>query len=843
MCKKLIAIGILIFLNYRLMGQFNTANPSDPSINLAPASKNIQITNDLFNGKINTNIPIFDYTDQGIPISISLNYSDGNGVKADEMPSWVGLGWGLQAGGFVHRTVRGKPDETLDFETDFYQVKSISSNVDYWQTTTSLNATDYSYFGNYTKLNNVNWSTSGYISSLLPTGSNYAFPVAYNDGNVSGNVTYMNTHPAYDLAPDEFTFSAGGISGKFYLNHLNKWVVSASDGKKYDVQVSTGPETLYTGHSVPRIIKYLILTSEDGLKYVFGNENATTFADRLYEYSRSSYMNPAIPNPEVSIYWFYGPLMDMVPHTWHLSKIENLKTGSAVTFSYTKSGFQFFKSRQAFGSDGAYVYNNIQGYYTNSWSSSSYRNASAITKIASEFFVLNSINFSTGMSLKFESTNSSQMSTDQDANSTDGSGFRNHGDLFWAANNKLYKLDRVKLMDGTNLIEQFDFSYTGNDVSHRLKLSSVQKTNPLETGVVNKYSFEYNSSQLPVYAAGESDHWGYYNHKNFFTSVAAPYNATNLANFSSYRDPDYNYVESEILNKVTYPTGGAVEFIYEPNSYSKQRNRDTYVISGLSSDLIGGGVRIKKVKYYDDPGHVAMEKEYDYSSLANPALSSGVMNSPAPTYLIGTVLKSTGFTSNCYSGNPVTYSLVKEKTTGKGSTTFEFSNYDNGENDELPVTLVTTPYITGFETLYKNNSYKRGKIVNIKYKDEAGNLLKEISNIYEHNGDESSKDEIRSIYNKEQGSNSYFYGAVTEKVYHDQLVSSTENNYEQGITYSAVTLDTYDSKGNLAIRQVTDSKGGVIKKDINMRMILVRRELTLFHKELTSLWKNTVQII
>ena len=53
----------------------------------------------------------------GHKIPISMTYH-GSGVRPDQHPGWVGLGWNLNAGGCISRIVNGLPDETYreDYE-------------------------------------------------------------------------------------------------------------------------------------------------------------------------------------------------------------------------------------------------------------------------------------------------------------------------------------------------------------------------------------------------------------------------------------------------------------------------------------------------------------------------------------------------------------------------------------------------------------------------------------------------------------------------------------------------------------------------------------------------------
>ena len=62
-------------------------------------------------GRPDISIPIYNITSGSLKLPISLSYFAG-GIKVSQVATWVGLGWSLNAGGVISRTVRGLPDET-----------------------------------------------------------------------------------------------------------------------------------------------------------------------------------------------------------------------------------------------------------------------------------------------------------------------------------------------------------------------------------------------------------------------------------------------------------------------------------------------------------------------------------------------------------------------------------------------------------------------------------------------------------------------------------------------------------------------------------------------------------
>ena len=63
-------------------------------------------------GTAGIDLPIYNFQCGSLTVPISLGYQS-SGVKVENIASWVGTGWDLSAGGLITRTIRGKPDEAL----------------------------------------------------------------------------------------------------------------------------------------------------------------------------------------------------------------------------------------------------------------------------------------------------------------------------------------------------------------------------------------------------------------------------------------------------------------------------------------------------------------------------------------------------------------------------------------------------------------------------------------------------------------------------------------------------------------------------------------------------------
>jgi YD repeat-containing protein len=64
----------------------------------------------LYTGVPNISVPVCELKGRTVSVPITLSYH-ASGNKVGDIPSWVGLGWSLNAGGAVTRSLRGGPDE------------------------------------------------------------------------------------------------------------------------------------------------------------------------------------------------------------------------------------------------------------------------------------------------------------------------------------------------------------------------------------------------------------------------------------------------------------------------------------------------------------------------------------------------------------------------------------------------------------------------------------------------------------------------------------------------------------------------------------------------------------
>lgn len=165
---------------------------------------------DYSTGKINISIPLYTIKTKELTVPIDISYNSA-GIQLDELASWVGLGWNLNAGGAVVRNVKGVPD-------------------------------------NGSPIPDI---TNSPFTSL-------AYNTLYNQFNPynAGAGT-----PGTDSAYDEFIVNAPGLSGTFYF--VNGQAVFR------DLQ-NTVVKTSSTNNKLLINTLSLEITKDDGTTYRFG---------------------------------------------------------------------------------------------------------------------------------------------------------------------------------------------------------------------------------------------------------------------------------------------------------------------------------------------------------------------------------------------------------------------------------------------------------------------------------------------------------------------------------------------------------------------------------------------
>jgi hypothetical protein len=211
--------------------QVQQISPLTP--NAASLGKFGDVPVSLYTGIPNIQIPIYEISIGDFRLPISINYH-ASGIKVDDVPSWVGMGWALNAGGVINRQQRGVQDEKM---------------ID-----------DYGSFE--TEINTI----------LDPNASTGAKESASLAMAVS----------RYDTESDLFYMSAGNLSQSFFLDPEGNVYCKPARNLKI---VPEGKKTL-NGADYYYFERWTV-TDENGIQYIFGKtlDNSKTEVEITQEKS------------------------------------------------------------------------------------------------------------------------------------------------------------------------------------------------------------------------------------------------------------------------------------------------------------------------------------------------------------------------------------------------------------------------------------------------------------------------------------------------------------------------------------------------------------------------------
>lgn len=671
----------------------------------------------LYTGIPEISIPIQEIEIGKMKFPISLDYHLSS-VKPNQYPGCLGIGWALNCGGCISRTVRGVYDE-----------KYSTTGNGYYYHCNELRDISYSEFDRVT------------AEKLRADGDDW-----------------------YELSADEFSFSFYGYSGNFYLDPSGNWVVVSDQ----DIKVELTGLTEYTELSSrisrltswPRLSrnKYFFtgftLITPDGCRYTFGGTTAIDFCISYYSRKSDDLIATAwhlkkIQTPEgrelnftyendeilVDIRYVPGDCLTTGVYATDYSYLSSINTGrkaftgyllfparmsrvyggvQEVVFEY-KPDYRYQLAYSVYSGDALYWSNSgehhVDGYRPNSEDPAAQFSILLPQNVSSKENVANLLHAKTLYGIQIKCLQGTSKTV-----------------MLSYLEQARRKLTRVAWRTG---VKNISVSYIfGGGVGYPI-YSIPDNDSDLD---MPEYSFDYDDGLMPHgYVLPQADEWGYYNGLSHL-----------MSDTSSYMDTPRNFITTkyETLKRIHYPTGGVSEFEYESHNYGKKETGDHDVENAVG---ICGGLRVSRIVSKDRRGNLVSDKRFYYSfSRGYDQPSSGILKlqpDEAVTYICGT--GSMTLRSKYGFGLPVTnlnspdvgYSCVIEENfdgdgTSIGYIENRFSNYDTdlfGDSHQDVQALHGYPINTATPSAcpYTSNAVERGKLMLRKWYTADGQVERE----------------------------------------------------------------------------------------------------------------------
>jgi YD repeat-containing protein len=775
-----------------------------------------------FTGTTNVSIPIYTLKSRFLEAPITLSYQ-ATGIRVNQEASWVGLGWDLNTGGRVTRETRGD----VDFQSaSYYSATTLAAGMQQI----------FSRLGGGRENAVLTLAT---IATCDINGSCTSSPDAnfYSAQAVSDMTQYGVGEP------DIFRANFFGHSLTFYYDKSSASNPIRFIGEKSSFLISN----TWTSHND---IATFTITDNDGNQYQFYQTETLI---------NSIPANATVPSSSTS--------------AWLLTKVVH-PSGDYIQFSYNNYGY----SVPAFSMGTAL---NWQAVSTANLPSDNNQNVVVhspyyLTKMETSDV---SVDFTLDMRADLYGAGSKRLTqitvTDKLSSTVKKTVSFSYGyfqSTFkpWSTylSNLGYGLPGLPNNSIDNLV---DATYINNYSSTRLRLESVSLNN---SSYETPYTFYYNSITPPDKYDYGQDHWGYYNGvgntnggayrfthlipysslgQNLATSVV---NGVGGSNLGVSRECDGTLMQTMMLNKVVYPTGGSSVFTYEPH------------VSTMvpTTSVTGGGLRVKAISNYSQ-GNLVDSTTYSYSggkymgTIQYFSTANELANCAGTSPWNGGYYKLSSNGAVNHNDILLGYAQVTTKrfsskgTQNNGSIVKNFNintpqgGYANGVGydadapyfppAELLISNCSQPtggplysqqWYTWLDPAHKAlpptpSSNLEGKLMLEQYYDNSNTLVKSVNYYYHLAAYTNSFYDVRAIQNRQGGFSSCPTGSMDDgfgtcgnrpvilyvspaKAFYTLLDSVVESEFANGIAFTTKKYSTYDvPRYQLKTQQVFNSDG------------------------------------
>lgn len=321
-------MGVLLMSSISSWSQTATPNISDfskvsevlpPSPDASSLGKYGGMDMSLASGSASINIPVWNYTSIDLSSPVSLSYSS-TGFRVDELPGRVGTGWALNAGGVITRTVYGGADELsqrLATPPDFPArsaallefMEGLASSDVYGPLDAQPDLFSFNFNGNAGRF-------------ILDANLN---PILLSHSNLKIEKDFLSTSWNFKITSAEgIQYFFGGESA---LEKTKKISAGTSCGKSYAGFI---PTAWY--------LKKIIHPNNDEIEFIYeyaGSQYTTGISESIYKRS-TEFMGAACPGWEVTAPTLNNTLCETILQTGGVRLTEiNSTGGSKLKFIYS----------------------------------------------------------------------------------------------------------------------------------------------------------------------------------------------------------------------------------------------------------------------------------------------------------------------------------------------------------------------------------------------------------------------------------------------------------------------------------------------------------------------------
>ncbi|MEZ2339425.1 hypothetical protein AB6735_27530 [Mucilaginibacter sp. RCC_168] len=241
-----------------------------PSPDVAALLRYAEIPVGYSTGVPDINVPIYTIKTGKLILPISISYH-ASGIKVRDMASVVGLGWVLNAGGSIGRTVLGRRDESNDYIAPYKTTDDLTTARN--AVTSDADATNLIYY--YQNMSKSNFETQSDRYGYNFNGKSGIFRYDWLTGGVhlipyaplKITKQYLNNSPSplnlyYQIVDEEgaqYSFQATEVTSQNGLSPVTAWnltkITSADQTDEINLYYKSGTETIVQASEVCSIVK------------------------------------------------------------------------------------------------------------------------------------------------------------------------------------------------------------------------------------------------------------------------------------------------------------------------------------------------------------------------------------------------------------------------------------------------------------------------------------------------------------------------------------------------------------------------------------------------------------